>query len=643
MFVSNVRCAGLGTAIFLALLGVAVPAGAQEGVNRQTDNPLDRLRAEDIPEYERRVAEIRNHGRLPEGLVAIFGDSRWQQANLAVDLAVTPDGARCVTAGGSSLVLWDLQTGQALRVMSQTFRRQMLTVSLSGDGRAVAAGDSSGNVTLWDLPEGQLRRRLATRGGVVALSRDGQTIVTADNGQGDIGFWGAVTGRFEMTSSDRALLAQPRQHLDARLASILLWDTETGLPLKTLECTTTQQLRSIVVSESGESLAMCCADGSVRLWDMAERRLHWKCRPVPDVSALDVQFSPDGRTVWVLTTSHLVPIDVILGRAGVPVAVPDGTACFDFLPGEERAVIACGGLRILHLPTGKLGSPFEPAAHSGKLISAAFSPAGDRLAAGGDDGSIIVWDVATRRPLFRSTEHTAPVPALAWSPDGSLLATGDEQGLLMFWETAMGRKIASRHGPRSIQRLAFDSEGRRLAVAAAHGDIDLWDLAEWKATRTADQWGRSQTITNFLPEGQSLLTSGGIVNIKSGQFVRTFPRADAVSAASADGTRGIARGLLRDLATGNAIADLSAGGLLKTAMFSPDGRSIAGVTTQGRMLLWDADTGTELWRQEFVDSGTTANSLAFSHNGRYLAYPAGNGTVHIVRLPLPGDDRTVSE
>lgn len=64
---------------------------------------------------------------------------------------------------------------------------------------------------------------------------------------------------------------------------------------------------------------------------------------------------------------------------------------------------------------------------SAAISDLAWSPDG-RLASGSVDGSVQVWD---NRRLVRSYAHDAPVTSLAWSPQGKGLLSADQQGVLM--------------------------------------------------------------------------------------------------------------------------------------------------------------------------------------------------------------------
>ena len=69
----------------------------------------------------------------------------------------------------------------------------------------------------------------------------------------------------------------------------------------------------------------------------------------------------------------------------------------------------------------------------GKVESVAWSSDGKRLAAGGNDGLIWVWDRETGRALSLQG-HAGAVGSLAWSPDGTRLLSGGSDQTVRVWK-----------------------------------------------------------------------------------------------------------------------------------------------------------------------------------------------------------------
>jgi WD40 repeat protein len=75
------------------------------------------------------------------------------------------------------------------------------------------------------------------------------------------------------------------------------------------------------------------------------------------------------------------------------------------------------------------------------VYALAFSPNGKLLAIGCGDGTVRLWNPATRRPVGAPIQTgSGPADALnvvAFSPDGKLLAGGSGNGSVLLWQVSL--------------------------------------------------------------------------------------------------------------------------------------------------------------------------------------------------------------
>jgi WD40 repeat protein len=130
-----------------------------------------------------------------------------------------------------------------------------------------------------------------------------------------------------------------------------------------------------------------------------------------------------------------------------------------------------------------LGEPLKTSWYG--VYSVAFSPDGRTLVAAGD--KVALWDVASRKPLGEPIQ-TESSRAVAFSPDGTTLAsTSGDGNTVLLWDVASrklrGEPFRSDEAGHDHRRttVAFTRDGKTLASGGPDGTVILWDVdtASW--------------------------------------------------------------------------------------------------------------------------------------------------------------------
>ncbi len=268
----------------------------------------------------------------------------------------------------------------------------------------------------------------------------------------------------------------------------------------------------------------------------------------------------------------------------------------------------------------------------GPVRALAFSPDGHTLAAGNEDGTVVLWNVGQERAAAVLAGHRDAVTCIAFSPDGHTLASGGRDRAIRLWDVEAGRPLAVLAGHAdSIHGLAFHPDGHLLASGSEDGSIRLWDVPARRWQRTLSTGCDPVLGLAFRPDGRLLTVSS-----RTHPLLQTWDPATGTCASAAVnvGTEALAfspdgrllagaagGGTVRvwDLAAGHQRAYLDpwySGGAPHLA-FRPDGTTLA-VARLGGVTFWDTRTGAimTLLDRPFAEDGT---AVAFAPDGSTLA------------------------
>jgi len=449
--------------------------------------------------------------------------------------------------------------------------------------------------------------------------------------------------------------------------SALYESTDTALATRAVDGSSLVQ--ALAVTPDRRTLAAADADGTLRLWDVADPGHPAALGPalldLPHQQQFAVAISPDGRLLAVSGEQRTISLWDI-GDPGRPQALPplsgprQSVYGLAFSPnGTLLAAAGADGDVRLFTVTGTAVRPGPVlAAGSGPgdtAQSVAFSPDGRTLAAGTGLGGLCLWSVPASGVPTRTASPPglgSAVLALAFAPGGRLLASGTRAMHLQFWTLSGPGRVTADGGPLMagnswVNALAFSPDGTELAVGTSAKSVQLWSTA----TRSpVQQLAHPEPVASVVWDGPRTLVSGcadGVLRLWAlpTPLLSAAGIVNAVAFSASGGVMAVASDTLRlwdprtrlplSAAFGPAAP---AGPAPETVAFSRGAPLLAEGLADGTVRLWDIADPARPEPVGPVLRATTSGyveSIAVSPDGRTLATGADDGTVRLWDIADP--------
>ncbi len=488
--------------------------------------------------------------RMEDGEVLYTYQDR--AAGIVRDLDVRNSGDQvAVTFDDGRITLVEMQTGKRKYDLQAVGR---LRVALfSPNGRYIAAGAVSGNVTVWDINAGGDPLSFGQHKGEVlalAFSPDSRYLVSGgadgyaiamrisdwrelyrhlhEDRVTDIAFNPKDGSWFATVSADRR---------------IRLWNTLNGD--ERLRMAQDGQINAVEISASGQWLATTGADRTVRVWNASTGTEVFE---IPlEGTGNAIGFNADGTRLMAGDASGEINLWDI---SSLPAPVnyfqfTDPAGDVRFSPSGEW-IAASSGPGVWLLKTSRLSTltagTLDPSllTLNGDVTELLFSPDSVWLGMTTSNGQVLVYNLQSRQP--RTLFQTALTHHIAFTPDSTHLIVSNESGAVELWSLASFRKtadlaangsgvvavaagpnyialgmtdkihmmetdgslIAELEAPGSQSVLAFSGDGSLFAASNSAGLVQVWEVEGQTFREMGELRKEFVSALAFNPSGDAL-------------------------------------------------------------------------------------------------------------------------------------------
>jgi len=393
------------------------------------------------------------------------------------------NGKMIISAGGTSLRLWDTSTGRGIRTFIDV-KDAIYSVAFSPDDKFVITGCANHKAVLWDVETGKAIKTFTgqTKDDLIesaAFSPDGRSVLTC--------------------GSDKI---------------IRLWDIASGQ--ETLKFIGhTAWVNSVRFSPDGNYVVSGSWDGKIKLWDAStatEVGPFKENKPAAEYKATveNARFAARRGRGDAVRSAPAAPAPAVTGD--VPPAVVVRSA-------EKMA--------------------WNLQAFDNRISTVIFSPDGKYLLSGNWGSAITLWDVSTGQKIKTFSGHKGRINALAFSSDGRRIVSAARDNMVKIWDVATGQELQTLAGHTGeVKSIAFSGTRNMVTSGGADGTIRFWngdtgkefikfvDLndGEWIIVTQEGYYNSSQNGHKSL----NILVNTKVYGIE--QFYDLFYRPDIVTA-----------------------------------------------------------------------------------------------------------------
>ena len=241
--------------------------------------------------------------------------------------------------------------------------------------------------------------------------------------------------------------------------------------------------------------------------------------PQPDRFGV-VDSSPHSVLLWHLRQMDVMDVGVVPTATPVP-SVPQTVQILRFSPNSDR--LAIGGkdaiVRVFDLVGRGVGDePFILQGHQLGITQIAFAPCGQWLATGSQDNTVRLWNLTSPHDVLESTTlfgHIGWISALTIDQSGEYILSGSYDRTIRIWNVSQNRIATAVSTPPIVLRsnlgipelLAITRDGDKMMVQGSEGSLGIYHLPSLLGDDPEDYYKAVTFRNSRLSISKSMLTT----------------------------------------------------------------------------------------------------------------------------------------
>lgn len=502
---------------------------------------------------------------LTEDRTSVSSDSNWVKLWNASDgtpikqveveiprltmLAVGPEGKKLLLGGADgSVLLTEFPSMKKIWFRSVAADRiDGLSFTTDGSRCLVASWDHT--ISILDVADGNQLNRSAPvedqlRGAVVAKSKNMFATANASNWMraGEARIWSTLDGRLlkslETYQRGCANIAFDR---DGEImvtvgedGSARIWNTKTWNQIGSLQSTTSPAI-SAALNDEGTLLAIGHSSGLVTIWNFRRKSMLASFN-ANKAHVYWLEFADDGMSLFTHGLDKIRKWDLgVINCLELGLPHHDGVCSVAFNRSGSR--LATGGAnRCLTVWDLSEGMEEERVYHPDSILAVAWSPDDSMIATHCANGMVRIFDGSTKQLVHKikvlEADYYWQFNCLSFSPDSKSLCVGSGNDVAIF-DSSTAKQIAllKKHTGR-VYSLALSVNGDLIATGGADQSIIIWDAEKQKPIHEINGHTSMVSCLEFSDDSRMLVSAAisednrmRVWDVASGQEIRSLPNA----------------------------------------------------------------------------------------------------------------------